>query len=226
MKPGPLESVRAVTSPRRLLVLRHGETSHNAAGVWQGQLDSPLSERGLEQAAAAARALAPFAPTRVVASDLSRARVTGETVAAVDGIPCSVDERFREIHAGEWQGLTGDEVRAGYPQDMDRLLRGEDFRRGGHGESVAEVAERCRAGVDALLDELDPGECAVIATHGVAGRALAADLVGVDQRTAWIALGGLGNCHWTELVEGRAGWRIHTWNQSAPASTGADSTVA
>jgi broad specificity phosphatase PhoE len=208
----------AKDSPRRLVVLRHGETTHNAAGIWQGQLDSPLSERGLAQAAAAARAVATFGPTRVVASDLSRARVTGETVARVDGIPLSTDERFREIHAGAWQGLTGEQVRAGYPEDMDRLLRGDDFKRGGHGESVADVAARCRAGVDALLADLDAGECAVIATHGVAGRALAADLVGLDQRTAWIALAGLGNCHWAELVEGRAGWRIQTWNQSAATS--------
>lgn len=212
---GPNARVMAVDAPRRLIVLRHGETSHNAAGVWQGQLDSPLSERGVAQAAAAARALSGFAPVRVVASDLSRAAVTGETVARVDGIPFSTDARFREIHAGAWQGLTGDEVRAGYPEDMDRLLRGDDFKRGGHGESVADVAARCRAGVEALVAEMSPGECVVIATHGVAGRALAADLVGIDQRTSWLALGGLGNCHWAELVEGRAGWRIQTWNHSA-----------
>lgn len=223
---GPNARIMAVDSPRRLIVLRHGETSHNAAGIWQGQIDSPLSERGLAQAAAAAEALVAFAPVRVVASDLSRAAVTGETVAGVDGIPFSTDERFREIHAGAWQGLTGAEVRESYPEDMDKLLRGEDFKRGGHGESVADVAVRCRAGVDALLDELGSGECAVIATHGVAGRALAADLVGIDQRTSWIALGGLGNCHWAELVEGRAGWRIHTWNQSASPATARDSGVA
>ncbi|WP_035919242.1 histidine phosphatase family protein [Knoellia sinensis] len=218
--------MRGDAAPRRLVVLRHGETTHNAAGIWQGQLDSPLSERGVGQAEAAARALASFAPVRVVASDLARARVTGETVARVDGIPVTTDERFREIHAGDWQGLTGDEVRASYPEDMDRLLRGEDFKRGGHGESVADVAARCRAGVEALLEDLGPGECAIIATHGVAGRALAADLVGMDQQTSWKALGGLGNCHWAELVEGRAGWRIQTWNQSAATAMARDEALA
>lgn len=226
MSLGPNARVMAKDAPRRLIVLRHGETTHNAAGVWQGQLDSPLSERGVSQAAAAARALASFAPVRVVASDLARAAVTGETVARVDGIPFSTDERFREIHAGSWQGLTGDEVRVSYPEDMDKLLRGEDFKRGGHGESVADVAARCRAGVEALVAELAPGECAVIATHGVAGRALAADLVGMDQRTSWLALGGLGNCHWAELVEGRSGWRIQTWNHSADTATERDADLA
>lgn len=223
---GPNARAMAVDAPRRLIVLRHGETSHNAAGVWQGQLDSPLSERGVAQAAAAARALAAFAPVRVVASDLSRAAVTGRTVARVDGIPFSTDERFREIHAGSWQGLTGDQVREGYPEDMDRLLRGEDFRRGGHGESVADVAARCRAGAEAVIAQMAAGECVVIATHGVAGRALAADLVGIDQRTSWLALGGLGNCHWAELVEGRAGWRIQTWNSSATGPPARDDDQA
>lgn len=226
MTPGPNESVLRGAAPRRLIVLRHGETTHNAAGVWQGQLDSPLSERGVGQAEAAAAALAPFAPVRVVASDLARAAVTGRTVARVDGIPFSTDVRFREIHAGSWQGLTGDQVRAGYPEDMDRLLRGEDFKRGGHGESVADVAQRCRAGVEALLEDLAPGECAVVATHGVAGRALAADLTGIDQRTSWLALAGLRNCHWAELVEGRSGWRIQTWNQSAATAKAPDDGVA
>ena len=51
---GPNARVMAKDSPRRLIVLRHGETTSNAAGIWQGQLDSPLSERGVAQAAAAA----------------------------------------------------------------------------------------------------------------------------------------------------------------------------
>ena len=206
--------------PRRLVVLRHGETTHNAQGIWQGQLDSPLSSRGEAQARAAARALAAYRPSRVVSSDLSRAAETGAVVADVAGVPFSTDVRFREIHAGEWQGMSGADVRANYPQDMERLLRGEDFARGGHGESVADVALRCRAGVQEVLAGLGAGECAVIATHGVAARALVADLVGFDQRDAWLRLGGLGNCRWAEVVEGRAGWRIETWNAGAATSAG------
>ena len=55
--------VGPVSSGRRLIVLRHGETTHNAAGIWQGQLDSPLSERGVEQAYAAGGPVAVAAHT-------------------------------------------------------------------------------------------------------------------------------------------------------------------
>ena len=202
-------------SPRRVIVLRHGQTDHNAQGIWQGQLDSDLSALGHEQAREAARALATLEPTRVVASDLTRAAHTGQDVATECGIPIELDARWREIHVGAWSGMTAEAVREEYPEDSERLVRGEDFRRGRHGESVAEVAARVRGALDDLLEVLGEGECAVIATHGVSGRAIVAELVGLDQQVAWTVLGGLGNCHWAVLVEGDRGWRIQTWNASA-----------
>ncbi|MGE9809611.1 MULTISPECIES: histidine phosphatase family protein [unclassified Janibacter] len=206
----------APAGPRRLIVLRHGQTDHNAKGIWQGQLDSDLSERGHAQARAAARALAEIGPTRVVASDLKRAAHTGADLARECGIPITYDARLREMHVGEWSGLTSDEVAERYPEDAERLLRGEDFRRGGHGESVADVALRVRELTGEVIAGMAPGECVVLACHGVTARALVADLIGLDQQVAWTILGGFGNCHWAELVEGSRGWRIQTWNASAP----------
>ncbi|MCW4602809.1 histidine phosphatase family protein [Janibacter hoylei] len=202
--------------PRRLIVLRHGQTGSNLKGIWQGQLDHELTDLGREQARAAAAAIASLRPTRVVSSDLVRARDTAEEVAAASGgLSVALDERWREIHAGGWQGLTAAQVAARYPEDAERLVSGEDFRRGGHGESLADVARRTRSALDELIASMDPGECVVIATHGVTGRSLVAELVGIDQTTAWRVLGGFGNCHWASLEEGRAGWRITQWNASA-----------
>nr|WP_246297228.1 histidine phosphatase family protein [Janibacter cremeus] len=202
--------------------MRHGQTVSNAKGIWQGQLDHELSDLGHEQARAAAVALSSLRPTRVVSSDLARAHVTAQEVAAASGgLEVWVDERWREIHAGGWQGLTADQVYSQYPQDADKLISGEDFRRGGHGESLADVAARTRTALDDLIATMDRGECVVIATHGVTGRCLVAELVGLDQSLAWRALGGFGNCHWAVLEEdstpttGRSSWRIAQWNASA-----------
>ncbi|WP_306514256.1 histidine phosphatase family protein, partial [Janibacter hoylei] len=71
--------------PRRLIVLRHGQTGSNLKGIWQGQLDHELTDLGREQARAAAAAIASLRPTRVVSSDLVRARDTAEEVAAASG---------------------------------------------------------------------------------------------------------------------------------------------
>lgn len=202
-------------SDRRVIVLRHGETDHNARGVWQGQLDSDLSQVGRGQARAAAAALAAYHPSVVVASDLKRAAETGDEVAQACGTTIAYDPRWREIHVGQWEGLTAAEVNDAYPEERLRHLRGEDFRRGVDGEALSDVAQRVRSALDDLLDALGPGETAVVATHGVTGRVVIAELVDLDRLTAWRVLGGFGNCHWAEVVEAETGWRIQTWNAAA-----------
>lgn len=211
-----------MTLGRRVVVLRHGETTHNAAGIWQGQLDSPLSERGVRQAYAAGQALAALSPVRVVASDLQRAAITGRAVAQACGVPIAYDERWREIHAGVWQGMSGSQVRTRWPEEQEKLLRGEDFVRGEHGESVADVAHRTGQALEELIAGMAEGETVVVSTHGVAGRAAVAELVGLDQGTAWTTLGGLGNCHWAEVSEGRVGWRLVRWNVAPPGVAALD----
>ncbi len=200
---------------RRIVVLRHGETVHNVRGIWQGQLDSELSELGVAQARAAGPALAALSPSRIVSSDLTRAALTAQAVARACGIPVTYDERLREIHAGAWQGLTTDEVAERYPQERSAVLRGEDIPRGGDGESMSDVAVRVGLALADLTSDMAPGECVIVSTHGAAGRAVAAVLLGLDQQVAWRILGAFGNCHWSELVEGDRGWRLVSWNVSA-----------
>ena len=197
---------------RRLIVWRHGETDHNAGGIWQGQLDTALSDKGREQARSAAVALAAYSPSVIVSSDLQRAADTARTLASRVGLEVRYDERLREIHAGQWQGMTAGDVAEQFPEAQAALAAGEDIRRGVDGESLGQVAERTRAAVDELLADVAPGDCAVIATHGVAGRAIVASLVGMDQHLAWQSIAGLHNCHWAELGEYAAGWRIVAWN--------------
>lgn len=203
-----------MTAARRLLLVRHGETDHNAGGVWQGQLDSALSDVGVEQARAAGRAIAAYRPSRVVASDLARAAVTAQHVAEAAGVGVTLDPRWREIHVGQWQGLHTSEVRARYADllaEMDRT----DIRRGVDGETLAEVGRRAGESLRELLDGLSDDECVVVVAHGVSTRAAVADLLGLDQLLATRALRTMGNCHWAELTQSRTGWQLSTWNAHA-----------
>ena len=197
---------------RRLIVWRHGETAHNAGGVWQGQLDTDLSARGTEQARVSARALAGLGPTRIVSSDLRRAAHTAAELGSVTGLPVEYDARLREIHVGTWQGMSQGDVAERYPDAVDALGRGEDIVRGEHGESVAHVEERALAAARELVEDLPGDGTLVVTTHGVTGRALVAALIGLSQRQAWLSMGGLRNCHWAELADHRTGWRMLTWN--------------
>lgn len=92
--------------------LRHGETTWNAVGRTQGQLDAPLSETGIAQAARAARLLKDEPIRRIVSSPLSRARDTAAAVSAATGAPVVTDDELMEFHAGTLQGQPrGEHVR-------------------------------------------------------------------------------------------------------------------
>ncbi|HET7476076.1 MAG TPA: histidine phosphatase family protein [Dermatophilaceae bacterium] len=204
---------------RTLFVWRHGQTEHNAGNIWQGHLDTHLSEVGRAQATAAAAALSVQAPTVIWSSDLARAADTAAALARLVRLPVRYDDRLREIHVGQWQGLSAGDVAERYPQVQAALAAGEDVRRGVDGETLAEVASRVRDCTEQLLAELPDRGCAVVVTHGVSGRALVASLVGLPQSTAWNVLAGLANCGWARLVEDpdSSTWRITHWNAGAPA---------
>jgi glucosyl-3-phosphoglycerate phosphatase len=210
---------------RRLVLLRHGQTADNAAGIWQGHRDSVLSDLGREQAAGAAGALAAYRPRLVVSSDLQRARDTAEAVAAACGLPVRLDPQLREVDVGQWQGRSTAQVRESHPELLAAMGRGEDIRRGATGETLAELAVRVGAALEDVAAELQPHELAVVVGHGVSGRAGVAALTGLNQMQALQVLGGLRNAHWAVLTETSPGggapvtahWRIEAWNLGAPS---------
>lgn len=98
----------------RLLLVRHGESTWNADGRWQGQADPPLTDRGREQAATAAAAIGTI--DAIVTSDLERAAETGAIIARSLGVePVLVEPRLRERDAGSLSGLTRPEIYRKFP---------------------------------------------------------------------------------------------------------------
>lgn len=213
---------------RRIVVVRHGITEHNTRGIWQGHLDSELSETGLEQARQMAPVVADYAPDVVVYSDLRRAADTAQII--LDALPASPvvrsDERLREIHCGQWQGLETAEMIERFPDAYTRLAGAVDFRRGEDGETYAELADRVGEAVADLIVELGPGRCGMVVAHGVVARALVGDLVGMSRETSWVTLGTLGNCHWAELVQAGDHWRLQRWNAGAVVTAAVHVTSA
>ncbi len=102
----------------RFLIARHGESTWNAAGRWQGQADPPLSSHGEQQALSAAAELTARGPfATVVTSTLQRARRTGELLAEHCSIRMtSTVSGLVERAAGPWEGLTRSEIEERYPK--------------------------------------------------------------------------------------------------------------
>ena len=213
--------------PRRVIVLRHGETDHNAARIWQGHLDTPLSELGLRQADAVGPAIAALSPSRIVSSDLTRARLTAaERRAGVrhpggpgPALPRDRRRRLAGAHEHARSPTGGRRCRRPWPAVRTRAAA-TTARRWPRSPSASGPLSREH------LEALGPGECLVVSTHGASGRTAAAWLLGLEHDLAWRVLGALGNCHWAELVEGRAGWRIQTWNTASQVASSAGSPPA
>ena len=153
-----------MAAPTRVLLVRHGQSTWNAQGRWQGQADPPLTELGLAQARAAVGAVGSV--DMVVASDLMRALQTGEILASALGLgPVVVNDRLRERHVGEWTGLTRVEIEAGWPGYL------HDHRRPVGWEDSDVVAVRA---LTALMEihEAWPGADVVAISHSGVMRAV------------------------------------------------------
>ncbi|MFJ8665366.1 histidine phosphatase family protein [Streptomyces sp. NPDC093600] len=191
---------------RRIVLWRHGQTSWNLERRFQGSTDIELTETGVAQARRAARLLASLKPDAIIASDLKRAAATAGELASLTGHPVAYDSALRETYAGEWQGLTHDEIVARYGEQYAAWKRGEPVRRGG-GELETEVADRAAPVVLEHVDKLPEDGTLVVVSHGGTIRTTIGRLLDLEARH-WESLGGLSNCCWSVLGEGARGWRL------------------
>jgi 2,3-bisphosphoglycerate-dependent phosphoglycerate mutase len=99
-----------------LICARHGRTAWNADRRFQGQTDVPLDDEGLAQAQALAAHLRDEQFDHAFTSDLIRARATAEAIYTGRPGALTVTEELREMHFGEWEGLTWDEIVARWPE--------------------------------------------------------------------------------------------------------------
>ena len=206
---------------RRLILLRHGQTTYNATNRMQGHLDSPLSETGLAQARSAAELVAKLGVSKIVASDLQRAANTAQIIADRLGLPVSTDARLRETHLGEWQGKSHAEVDAAHPGARARW-RNDAAWAPPEGESRVEVAQRARPVVEELLAEYDAWDdsAVLLVAHGGTISALTANLLGLDV-SQFLLFKSLGNTNTARLYampaysEPDSGmqWYLEAWNQ-------------
>jgi 2,3-bisphosphoglycerate-dependent phosphoglycerate mutase len=146
-----------------LWLVRHGETTWNAAGRWQGHADAPLSEAGILQAQRLAARLSGQRFDAVISSDLSRAFDTAKIVAAkLEGAPNVILESlWREIDVGELSGLNEQETIA---RGLHHRSKAFDERHPG-GESSADLAVRVSCAIEHLrLERI--GQRVIVFSHG------------------------------------------------------------
>ena len=135
--------IEADTSLAHFVMVRHGQTDWNAAGRWQGWLDSPLTATGLMQAREASQRLKEYHFAGAYSSDAGRAIETARIIAEPHGIKVQVALELRERFYGGYEGLNSEEIDLRFPGT--RYLAGRDTRddwRPPEGETLVEVKKR------------------------------------------------------------------------------------
>jgi probable phosphoglycerate mutase len=152
--------------PTQLIFLRHGETPHTVEKRFSGSGgdDPALSDTGRAQAHAASEYLSRIGGVdAIVVSPMRRTRQTAEIVAAGLGLEPIVDDGWREVSFGDWDGHTFAEIQQKWPDAMNAWLESTAVAPPG-GESFDLCARRARSARDGLLAKY-PGKTVVVVTH-------------------------------------------------------------
>lgn len=144
----------------RILLVRHGQSEWNAEARWQGQADVSLSDLGRAQARAATARLGTF--DLIASSTLMRAAETAYIISSELGIgPIVPAPDLIERGAGEWSGLTKDEIEIKWPGYLAEGRRPPGY------ELDDSVWSRLEVGLRSVADMLSHhADEALVVAHG------------------------------------------------------------
>lgn len=153
------------------VLVRHGRSTANLKGIWQGRLDYELSPEGMEQARRAGRALAGCEVSRVYSSPLSRASESARIIAGEMGYRESEIEHLQDLTergGGVLEGKTWEEFESKYPERARRFFELPDEKRWEYigAESTAIALSRARRALERIRLRHSPGETVVVVSHG------------------------------------------------------------
>lgn len=164
----------------QLILIRHGETLHNVAGIAQGWNDSTLSDRGEEQVRRVAARLGGFDFDAVYSSSLGRALETARRIAELRELPITTLDDLREMSYGRWEGRSFLDVRNDDAEAYQNWIACGDAPCP-EGESHDDVRTRLERAFAKIASE---AKRPVIVSHGTAIRIAATALLGLPVMAA------------------------------------------
>ncbi len=193
----------------RVYVARHGETTWNVAGRYQGRRESTLTPLGEHQATALAEACAHIEPRieRIISSPLMRCTATAAFVAERIDVKVESDERLLEIAHGTWEGRLRDEIAADDPALFRRWKEQPAGVAFDGGETLADVQSRWRA----FAQTFDAAQPTLVVTHDAVVRVAILDAQCRSLDDLWLmhvenagfAEFAVANGRWTLVHESR-----------------------
>ena len=161
-----------------IYLVRHGKIeTEGDQRCYIGQSDILLDAAGIKQAERMRERLAKAGAKAIYCSDLIRSRQTAEILAKSCQCPIFVRTDLREIHLGEWEGLSFAEVIRRFPEKFE--ARGKDiaYYRIPGGESFADCSQRALGAFQEILEKTE--EASIIVGHAGINRLILCGLLGM-----------------------------------------------
>ena len=192
----------------QVYLVRHGETQWNAERRIQGQSDSPLTDKGEQQARQVAERAKALGITHIIASDLGRTRRTAEIIADVCGCGVTLEPRLRELDMGVLERRHIESLTEEEESWRRQLVNGTADGRIPDGESMQELSDRMHAALANCL-ELPEGSRPMLVSHGMALGCLVSTSLGLP---AWAERRlRLRNCSISRIDYQQSPWLASGW---------------
>lgn len=198
----------------KVYLIRHAEAEGNAVPFFQGGLDTPLTEKGVQQLDYLAARFVDIPLDAIYFSPYQRARLTAEAVNRNHHLEMIPEYELREINGGKWEGRRILDLREEYPEEFRIWHERMPEFVAPEGDAMTEVYGRMRRIMQQIAEE-NPGKTIAVFTHGCALRNF---LSFVESGS----IEGLPNVGWGDnsavsLAEydTESGWRLIYKNNSA-----------
>ena len=148
-----------------LILIRHGESKANRQGIFAGQIDPDLQNKGIKQAQLTAKYIAEnYNVDKIYSSDLQRAYKTAICLAEELNIEVTKDKNLREINAGKWEGMKFSDLCVEYPEEYNIWLNHIGHSGCVGGENVKQLGDRIMSALTKIAEE-NEGKTVAVATH-------------------------------------------------------------
>jgi alpha-ribazole phosphatase len=161
----------------RIHLLRHGQVEGHEEKRYNGQGDVLLTSLGRQQSAAFAGRFQHQKLGAIYSSDLLRCRVAADQIAILQEVDPVYRADLRELHVGDWEGQTWDQLQRQYPELWQARLDDIVNVAPPAGETLLQMAERVRPVIREII-AAHPGQEIVIVAHGGVNRVVLLDAIG------------------------------------------------
>lgn len=161
----------------RIYLVRHGQVEGHEEKRYNGQGDVSLTPKGQAQYGMLSMRLQKKSIAAVYSSDLKRCVEGAQLLASGHGVEPQLREELRELHIGDWEGMTWQELQQQYPDQWQARLDDIVSYRVPGGESLADLAARVKPAIEKIVSE-HPGDELIVVGHGGVNRVILLEAIG------------------------------------------------